>query len=54
MTDKKPSGGVMRHYCHNPRHVRRDCKKLHNRDQRFQYAHESFKRASTSSTMLVG
>ena len=22
MIDKKPSGGVLYHYCHNPRHVR--------------------------------
>ena len=44
----------MCHYCHNPRHVRRDCRKLQNRDRRFQYAHESLKSASTLSTMLVG
>ena len=54
MTDKKPSGEVMCHYCLNPKHVRRDCRKLHNRDRRFQYAHESLKSASTPSTMLVG
>ena len=54
MTDKKPSSGVVYHYCHNPRHVSRDCRKLQNRDRRFQYAHESLKSASTPSTMLVG
>ena len=54
MIDKKPSGGVVCHYCHNPRHVHRDYRKLQNRDQRFQYARESLKRASTPSTMLVG
>ena len=42
-------------YCHNPRHVRRwDCRKLQNRDRRFQYAHESLKSASTPRTMLAG
>ena len=44
----------MCHYCHNPGHVSWDCMKLQNRDQRFQYAHESLKSASTPSTMLVG
>ena len=54
MTDKKPSAGVVCHYCHNPRHVRRDCRKLQYRNQRFLYAHESLKGVSTPSTMLVG
>ena len=53
MIDKKPSGGVVCHYCHNPGHVRWDCRKLSNRNQMFQYAHESLKGASISSTMLV-
>ena len=52
MTDKKPLGGVVCHYCHNPGHIRWDCRKLQNRDQRFQYAHKSLKSASTPSTML--
>ena len=54
MTDKKPLGGVVYHYCHNPGHVRRDCRKLHHRNRRFLYAHESLKGASTPSTLLVG
>ena len=54
MTDKKPSGRVVCRYCHNPMHVHRDCRKLQNRDRRFQYAHESLKSASTPSIMLVG
>ena len=37
-----------------PGHVCRDCRKLQNRDRRFQYAHESLKSASTPSTMLAG
>ena len=54
MTDKKPSGGVVCYYCHNPRHVRWDCRKLHNRNQRFENAHESLKNAYAPSTMFVG
>ena len=54
MIDKKPSGGVVCHYCHNPEHVCQDCRKLLNRDQRFQYAHESLKNVSNPKTMLVG
>ena len=54
MTDKKPSGVVVCRYCHNPGHVCWDCRKLQNRDRKFQYANESFKIASTPSTMLVG
>ena len=54
MIDNKPSGGVVCHYFYNLGHVRRDCRKLQNRDRRFQYAHESLKSASTPSTMLVG
>ena len=44
----------MCHYCHNPGHVRRDCRKLQNRNRRFQCALESLKGVSTSSTMLAG
>ena len=53
MTNKTPLGGVVCHYCHNPRHLRRDYKKMQNRDQRFHCAHESLKSASTPSTMLA-
>ena len=54
MIDKKPSGGVMCHYCHNLGHVRRDCRNLQNRNRKFQCAHESLKGVSTPSTMFVG
>ena len=54
MTDKKPSGGVVCQYCHNSGHVCRDCRKLQNRDRRFQCAHESLKDVSTPNTMFVG
>ena len=54
MTNNKPSRGVVCHYCHNPGHVRRNCRKLQNKNQRFQYVHyqKSFKSASTSITTL--
>ena len=54
MTSKKPSSGVVCYYCHNPGHVRQDCRKLQNRNRRSLYAHESLKGVSTPSTMLVG
>ena len=54
MTDKKPSDGVVCHYCYNQRHVRWDCRKLLNRNRRFPYVHESLKGVSTPSTMLAG
>ena len=41
------SGGVVCYYCHKPGHTRRECRKLLNRNQRFQYAHV----ASTSNTL---
>ena len=53
MTNQKPSR-VVCHYCHNPRHIRRDYRKLQNINQRFQCALESLKGVSTPSTMLVG
>ena len=28
MTNTKPLGGVVCHYCHNPGHVRQNCRKL--------------------------
>ena len=42
-------------YCHNPGHVRRNCRKLQNKNLRFQYVHyqKSFKSTSTSVTTLV-
>ena len=33
------SGGVVCYYCHKLGHVIRDCKKRHNRNQKFQSAH---------------
>ena len=55
MTNKKPSRGVVCHYCHNPGHVRRNCRKLQNKNQRFQSVHyqKSLKFASTSITTLA-
>ena len=41
------SGGVVCYYCHKPRHTRWECKKLLNRNQRFQSAHV----ASASNTL---
>ena len=32
MTNKKPLGGVVCHYCHNPGHVRRNYRKLQNKN----------------------
>ena len=45
----------MCHYCHNPRHVHRNCRKLQNKNRRFQsvHYHKSLKSASTSITTLV-
>ena len=55
MTSKKPSRGVVCHYCHNPGHVRRNCRKLQNKNRRFQFVHyhKSLKFASASITTLV-
>ena len=44
----------MCHYCHNPGHVRRDCRKLQNINRRFQCALQSLKGVSIPNTMLVG
>ena len=41
------SGGVECYYCNKPRHTRRECRKLLNRNQRFQSAHV----ASASNTL---
>ena len=54
MTGKNSLSGVVCNYCHILGHVRWDCRKLQNRNLRFQYAHESLKGASTPITMLAG
>ena len=54
MTDKELLGGIVCHYCHNPRHIHWDYRKLHNRNQRFPYAHESLMGVSTPRTMHAG
>ena len=45
----------MCHYCKNPGHVSRNCRKLQNKNRRFQFVHyqKSLKSASTSITTLV-
>ena len=45
----------MCHYCHNPGHVRLNCRKLQNKNRRFQYVHyqKSLKSTSTSITTLA-
>ena len=55
MTNTKPSRGVVCHYCHNPGHVRHNCRKLQNKNRRFQSAHhqKSLQFASTSISTLV-
>ena len=53
MTDKTPLGGVVCHYCHHQGHLCQDCRKLQNRDRRFQCPHDSLKSAFTPSTMLA-
>ena len=53
MTDKKPSSGVVCHYCHNSLHVRRYCRKFQNRNRRFPYVHELLKGVSTLRIMLA-
>ena len=55
MTNTKPSRGVMCPNCHNPGHVRHNCRKLQNKNRRFQYVHhhKSFQSASTFISTLV-
>ena len=55
MTNKKLSGGVVCYYCHNLVHVRRKCRRLQHKNQRFQSSQyqKSLKSASTSITTLV-
>ena len=45
----------MCYYCHNPRHVRRNCRRLQNKNRRFHSVHYqiSLKFASTSITTLI-
>ena len=45
----------MCHYCHNPVHVRHNCRTLQNKNRRFQsvHYHQSLKSASTYITTLV-
>ena len=38
----QPSGGVVCYYCHKPGHTRWECRKLLNRNQRFQSSHVVF------------
>ena len=55
MTNNKPSGGVVCHYCHNPGHERWNCRKLQNKNRTFQSVHyqKSLKFAFTSIITLV-
>ena len=55
MTNTKPSRGVVCHYCHNPGHVLHNCRKLQNKNRRFQsvYHHISLQSTSTSISTLV-
>ena len=55
MNNTKPSGGVVCHYCHNPGHVRQNCRKLQNKNRRFQSIHhqKSLQSASTSINTLL-
>ena len=55
MTNKKPSRGVGCHYCRKPGHVRRNCRKLQNKNRRFQSSNhqKSLQYASTFITTLV-
>ena len=55
MTNKKPSRGALCYYCHNPGHVRQNCRKLQNKNQIFQFVHyqKSLKSTSTFISTLV-
>ena len=55
MTNKKLSRGVVSHYCYNPGHIRQNCRKLQNKNQRFKSVHyqKSLKSTSTFITTLV-
>ena len=55
MTNTKPSGGAVCHYCHNPRHVCQNCRKLHNKNRRFQSVlhQKSLQSVSASISTLI-
>ena len=55
MTNTQPLRGVVYHYCHNPRHIRQNCRKLQNKNERFQSVHhqKSLQSTSTSISTLV-
>ena len=55
MTNKKPSRGVACHFCHNLEHVCQNCRKLYNKNRRFQFIHyqKSLNSASISIITLV-
>ena len=55
MTNTKPLRGVVCHYCHNLGHVLQNCRKLQNKNRRFQSVHhqKSLKSAFTSISTLV-
>ena len=55
MTNTKPLRGVVCHYCHNPRHVLQNCRKLQNKNKIFQFVHyhKLLKAASTSISTLI-
>ena len=54
-TNKKPSEGVGCPNCCNPGHVCQNCRKLHNKNRRFQFVHyqKSLKSTSTLITTLI-
>ena len=55
MTNTKPLRGVVCHYCHNLGHVLQNCRKLQNKNRRFQSVHhqKSLQSAFTSISTLV-
>ena len=55
MTNTKPLRGVVYHYYHNPGHVPQNCRKLQNKNRRFQSVHhqKSLQSPSTSISTLV-
>ena len=55
MTNTKPLRGVVCHYCHNSGHVCQNCRKLQNKNRRFQSVHhqKSLQSASISISTLI-
>ena len=51
MTNTKPSRGVVCHYCHNPGHVLQNCRKLQNKNRRFQFVHHQKSLQSTYNSI---